>query len=205
MQLELLGVFAAWKLRVIPRYQLLNFVSRKILRNKQQCLLTKTQVKSTQSSLNLAQFLGLNILRGLSISGHVVRASRLRHRNELTEKAWENGVTDQATSNRVKIPVAYEWATAENTIKFSNCRLDTVSCKPDAHIILCSVHELHEQWPVSKNRIQSMYRKLELEPVAFSLIKEARPGSVIQKQVKDNADKKERRFGVIFTVFQRAF
>ena len=83
--------------------------------------------------------------------------------------------------------------------------MDTVSCKPDAHRILCSVHELHEQWPVSKNRIQSMYRRLELEPVAFSLIKEARPGSVIQKQVKNNADKKERRFGVIFTVYQRTF
>ena len=34
----------------------------------------------------------LIIPRGQSVSGHVVQASRLRHRSELTEEAWENAV-----------------------------------------------------------------------------------------------------------------
>ena len=30
--------------------------------------------------------------RGQSVSGHVVQASWIRHRGELTERAWENAV-----------------------------------------------------------------------------------------------------------------
>ena len=44
---------------------------------------------------NLAQSLGLVIPRGQSVSGHVVQAKmfparspRIRHRGELTERAW---------------------------------------------------------------------------------------------------------------------
>ena len=42
----------------------------------------------------LAKFLGLIIAPGRCVSGHVVRASfsQIRHRNALTEKAWENAV-----------------------------------------------------------------------------------------------------------------
>ena len=44
----------------------------------------------------LAWSLGLIIPRGLCVSGHEVRASffssRIRHRNALTEKAWEDVV-----------------------------------------------------------------------------------------------------------------
>ena len=42
----------------------------------------------------LAQSLGLIIARGRGLSGHVVQASlsRIRHRNSLTEKVWEDAV-----------------------------------------------------------------------------------------------------------------
>jgi len=55
----------------------------------------------------VALSLGLIIPRGQSVSGHVVfpaRSPRMRHRSELTEKAWKNAVQglgkDQGARNR---------------------------------------------------------------------------------------------------------
>ena len=46
---------------------------------------------------SLAESSGLIILRGQCVAGHLVRASflaRIRHRNTLTEKAWEDAVQE---------------------------------------------------------------------------------------------------------------
>ena len=40
--------------------------------------------------------------------------------------------------------------TSKNTIILSNCGLGRDSCKPDFHIIVCSSHKQHVQWPVFK-------------------------------------------------------
>ena len=37
--------------------------------------------------------------RGLWVSGHVVRASWIRHRNALTERAWEEAVQGPGLTN----------------------------------------------------------------------------------------------------------
>ena len=46
------------------------------------------------------------------------------------------------------------------------------SCEPDVHTIFCFSHKLHMQCLFSKNGTQSTYRRLALEPVALSLIKD---------------------------------
>ena len=39
--------------------------------------------------------------------------------------------------------ILWYFATAKNTIIFSNCRLGRASCKPEVHSIFCSLHEMH--------------------------------------------------------------
>ena len=49
----------------------------------------------------LAKFLGLNVTPRSFVSGHVVRGERsfeIRHRNQLTAKAWEKAAQEQGNN-----------------------------------------------------------------------------------------------------------